>query len=41
MIPTGTGWVLGEATAINDAGLIAGYGSVHGEDHAFLLTPAP
>ena len=39
MIPTGTGWILSEAAAINDAGQIAGYGSIHGATHAFLLTP--
>src|SRR5207249_2235370 len=39
MIPAGSGWVLAEATAINDAGQIAGYGTVNGEEHAFLLTP--
>jgi len=31
MIPGGSGWVLAEATAINDAGQIAGYGTVHGK----------
>ena len=39
MIPTGTGWVLEEGAAINDAGQIAGYGTLHGQTHAFLLTP--
>jgi probable HAF family extracellular repeat protein len=39
MIPTGTGWVLQEATAINDAGQITGYGTLHGLLHSFLLTP--
>ena len=40
MIQAGSGWVLGEATAINDLGQIAGYGTVQGQQHAFLLTPA-
>ena len=40
MIPTGTGWVLEEGTAINDAGQIAGYGTLHAQLRAFLLTPA-
>ena len=40
MIPAGTGWILGEATAIDDAGQIAGYGSLHGAERGFLLTPA-
>jgi hypothetical protein len=40
LIPAGAGWVLGEATDINDAGEIVGYGSVHGQEHGFLLTPS-
>jgi probable HAF family extracellular repeat protein len=40
LIPRHSGWVLGEADGINDAGQITGYGSIHGETHAFLLTPA-
>lgn len=39
MIPADSGWVLTEARAINDAGQIVGYGIIHGEQHAFLLTP--
>jgi probable HAF family extracellular repeat protein len=39
-IARGSGWVLGEADGINDAGQIAGYGTIHGQSHAFLLTPA-
>jgi probable HAF family extracellular repeat protein len=39
LIPAGSGWVLEEAYAINDSGQIVGYGSVHGQTHAFLLTP--
>jgi probable HAF family extracellular repeat protein len=39
MISAGTGWVLQEAAAINDAGQIAGYGTINGQSHAFLLTP--
>jgi probable HAF family extracellular repeat protein len=39
LIPTGTGWVLNEASAINDNGQIAGYGTINGQTHAFLLTP--
>jgi probable HAF family extracellular repeat protein len=34
-----TGWVLIEATAINDAGVIAGTGSFAGEVHAIMATP--
>ena len=34
-----TGWVLNVATAINDAGQIAGSGTINGQTHAFLLTP--
>lgn len=38
LIPPRTGWLLSEATGINDNGQIAGYGSINGETHAFLLT---
>jgi probable HAF family extracellular repeat protein len=40
LIPVGTGWVLQDGAAINDAGQIAGYGTLNGQLHAFLLTPA-
>jgi probable HAF family extracellular repeat protein len=41
MIPTGTGWVLIEADAINNAGQIVGMAMrANGEEHAFLLTPS-
>src|SRR5437667_90547 len=39
LIPSNTGWVLGEANGINDVGQIVGYGTIHGQTHAFLLTP--
>lgn len=40
LIPAGSGWVLNEATAINDSGQIVGYGvQSDGYKHAFLLTP--
>ena len=39
LIPTGTGWELVEATALNDKGQIVGVGSINGDQHAFLLTP--
>ena len=39
LIPPNTRWVLGEANGINDVGQIAGYGTIHGQTHAFLLTP--
>jgi probable HAF family extracellular repeat protein len=35
-----TGMTLIEAFGINDNGLIVGYGTVGGADHAFVLTPA-
>jgi probable HAF family extracellular repeat protein len=38
LLPTGCGWVLTRAVAINDAGQIAGYGFFHGRRHAFLWT---
>ena len=39
LIPPRTGWVLLEANGINDAGQIVGDGTIHGQTHAFLLTP--
>ena len=33
------GWKLTYATAINDAGLIVGQGTINGQTHAFLLKP--
>jgi probable HAF family extracellular repeat protein len=35
------GWTLEEAEGINDSGSIVGFGTVGGEQHAFLLTPVP
>jgi probable HAF family extracellular repeat protein len=39
LIPPGSGWSLGFAYGINDAGQITGVGSFSGQSHAFLLTP--
>lgn len=39
LIPEDSGWVLQGATDINDAGCIVGWGTVRGEQRAFLLTP--
>jgi len=41
LIPPGTGWVLHDATGINDGGQIVGTGSIRGVFHAYLLTPVP
>jgi len=42
LIPTGSGWSLQYATAINDNGWIIGSGvNPRGQKHAFLLTPIP
>jgi probable HAF family extracellular repeat protein len=41
LIPEGTGWTLTAARMINDDGLIVGYGTLGGEQRAFLLTPIP
>jgi probable HAF family extracellular repeat protein len=38
-LPAGSGWVLEAATAINDSGEIAGWGTINGQKHAFRLTP--
>jgi len=40
MIGAKTGWVLEQGNGINDAGEIVGYGTIGGNTHAFLLTPA-
>jgi probable HAF family extracellular repeat protein len=39
LIPTRSGWVLQQATGINGAGDIVGNGTLHGEQHGFLLIP--
>lgn len=39
LIPSDSGWVLRQASAINDAGQIVGEGIINGLPHAFLLTP--
>jgi probable HAF family extracellular repeat protein len=39
LIPKKSGWVLNDATGINNAGQIVGYGTHNGQTHAFLLTP--
>jgi len=36
-----SGWELSVASAVNDAGQIAGYGIIGRQTHAFLLTPVP
>ena len=41
LIPADSGWTLDFASAINDAGQIAGMGRIGGQRHAFLLTPEP
>lgn len=38
-LPSGTGWQLTAATAINNAGQIVGTGLIQQQQHAFLLTP--
>jgi probable HAF family extracellular repeat protein len=35
------GWIFEQATGINDAGQIVGYGTLNGVTHAFLLNPVP
>jgi probable HAF family extracellular repeat protein len=40
LIPSGAGWVLINANAINKVGQITGYGTKGGHNHAFLLTPS-
>lgn len=38
-LPSGSGWVLWEARAINDLGQIVGLGVINGTSHAFLMSP--
>jgi hypothetical protein len=40
LLPSGSGWQLEQAMAINDAGQITGYGYHDGQLHAFLMTPS-
>jgi probable HAF family extracellular repeat protein len=40
LIPANSGWVLEDATGVNDAGQICGEGTHKGKTRAFLLTPA-
>jgi probable HAF family extracellular repeat protein len=40
LIPANSGWVLQDATGVNDSGQICGYGVHNGAVRAFLLTPA-
>lgn len=39
LIPAHSGWILSEATAINDAGDIVGYGTINGSERGFILSP--
>ena len=40
LLPAGSGWYLLDASAINNAGDIVGYGyNPDGQEHAFLMTP--
>jgi probable HAF family extracellular repeat protein len=39
LMPAGSGWVLEEATGVNDAGQIVGSGTHAGQHRAFLLQP--
>jgi probable HAF family extracellular repeat protein len=39
LIPTGSGWHLIQANAINNKGQIVGYGVINSQTHAFLLIP--
>jgi probable HAF family extracellular repeat protein len=40
VIPPGSGWTLTASADVNDAGQIVGFGTLAGQVHAFLLTPA-
>jgi len=40
LIPSNSGWSLSLPTGINNRGQITGQGTINGQQHAFLLTPA-
>jgi probable HAF family extracellular repeat protein len=37
LLPSGSGWTLEVARGINDSGQVVGWGTINGEEHAFLL----
>jgi uncharacterized delta-60 repeat protein len=39
LIPAGTGWSLQQANSISDNGIIGGFGTINGVQHAFMLVP--
>src|SRR3712207_9335136 len=39
VLPVNSGWILTDATGINDRGQIVGHGLFNGQTRAFLLTP--
>jgi probable HAF family extracellular repeat protein len=39
LIPANSGWVLVWGSAINNVGQVTGWGTINGENHAYLLTP--
>jgi probable HAF family extracellular repeat protein len=41
LLPTGSGWLLDDAQAVNDLGQIVGLGDIGGQQHAYLLSPVP
>jgi uncharacterized repeat protein (TIGR01451 family) len=41
VIPAGSGWMIGPAYDINEAGQIVGSGFLNGEGRGYLLTPTP
>ena len=40
LIPFGSGWELNAAFSINNSGQIVGYGTLNGQLHSYVLTPA-
>ena len=40
LLPANSGWQIDQPVALNNAGQIIGYGTYHGADHYFLLSPA-
>lgn len=38
-LPTNSGWVINRANGINRSGQVAGYGTINGQVHAYIMTP--
>ena len=41
MDPSGAGWILRDASGLNNRGMIVGWGIRNGQSRVFLMTPVP